>query len=87
MPFGLKNTGATYQCLVNRFFHDQLGHNMEAYVDDMLVKSLLAEEHPTNLEECFKTLHRFQLKLNPTKCAFGVSVGKFLGYIMHQRGR
>ena len=86
MPFGLKNAGATYQRLVNRLFHDQLGRNMEAYVDDMLVKSLLAEEHPTDLEECFKTLRRFQLKLNPTKCAFGVSAGKFLGYIVHHRG-
>lgn len=59
---------------------------MEAYVDDMLVKSLLAEEHPTDLEECFKTLRRFQLKLNPSKCAFGVSAGKFLGYIVHHCG-
>ena len=86
MPFGLKNARATYQRLVNMLFHNQLDHNMEAYVDDMLVKSLLAEEHLTDLEKCFKTLRRFQLKLNPTKCAFGVSVGKFLGYIMHHRG-
>jgi len=59
---------------------------MEAYMDDMLVKNLLAEEHQTDLEECFKTLRRFQLKLNPTKCAFGVSPGKFLRYIMHHHG-
>jgi len=52
----------------------------------MLVKSLLVEKHPTNLEQCFKTLRKFQLKLNPIKCAFGVSVRKFLGYIVHHRG-
>ena len=55
-------------------------------MDDMLVKSLLIEENLTDLEECFKTLRMFQLKLNPTKCAFGVSAGKFLGYIMHHHG-
>lgn len=59
---------------------------MEAYVDDILVKNLLAEKHPIDLEECFKTLHRFQLKLNPTKCAFGVSAGKFLRYFVHHHG-
>ncbi|XP_052199521.1 uncharacterized protein LOC127806336 [Diospyros lotus] len=52
----------------------------------MLVKSLVAECHPEDLEECFKTLRKFHVKLNPAKCAFGVSAGKFLGYIVHHRG-
>ncbi|XP_052193775.1 uncharacterized protein LOC127802122 [Diospyros lotus] len=86
MPFGLKNAGATYQRLVNKFFQHRLGRNMEAYVDDMLVKRLVAEHHPKDLEECFKTLHKFYVKLNLVKCAFGVSVGKFLFYIVYHRG-
>ena len=52
----------------------------------MLVKSFEAEHHPTDLEECFQTLHKFQVKLKPLKCAFGVCAGKFLGYIVHHRG-
>jgi len=59
---------------------------MEAYVDDMLVKSFEVEHHLADLEECFQTLHKFQVKLKPLKCAFGVFVGKFLGYIVHHRG-
>ena len=59
---------------------------MEAYIDDMLVKSLVTEHHPVDLEECFKTLRKFHIKLNPVKCAFEVSAGKFLGYIIHHQG-
>jgi len=58
---------------------------METYVDDM-VKSLIAEHHPIDLDECFQTLYKFCVKLNPVKCAFRVSTGKFLGYIVHHRG-
>ncbi|XP_059432543.1 uncharacterized protein LOC132165870 [Corylus avellana] len=86
MPFGLKNAGATYQRLVNRMFQEQIGKNMEVYVDDMLVKSKLQMDHVTDLQEAFKTLKRFKMKLNPTKCAFGVSSGKFLGYMVSSRG-
>jgi len=56
---------------------------MEAYMDDMLVKSLIAEHHPADLEECFQTLRKFHVKLNPIKCAFGVFARKFLDYIVH----
>ena len=59
MPFGLKNTRAMYQRLVNKLFKAQLGQNMEAYVDDMLVKSLLDEQYLGNLEECFQTLCQY----------------------------
>ena len=86
MPFGLKNAGATYQRLVDKMFHKQIGASMEVYIDDMLVKSLKAELHITRLAEAFKVLKRYNMKLNPTKCAFGVSIGKFLGFIVNSRG-
>ena len=56
MPFGLKNTGATYQRLMNRMLHDQIGKNIEVYVDDMLVKSKEEDDHLHDLGETFKTL-------------------------------
>ncbi|XP_057958527.1 uncharacterized protein LOC131151272 [Malania oleifera] len=86
MPFGLKNAGATYQRLVNRIFKDQLGKTMEAYVDDMLVKSLVAGQHCKDLREIFELLQRYHMKLNPSKCVFGVSAGKFLGFMVTCRG-
>ena len=86
MPFGLKNAGATYQRLVNRMFSKQIGRNMEVYVDDMLVKSREELPHLDDLKETFTTLKQYQMKLNPTKCVFGVASGKFLSFIMSQRG-
>ena len=86
MPFGLKNAGATYQRLVNRMFHKQIGASMEVYIDDMLVKSVKAELHITYLAEAFQVLKSYNMKLNPAKCAFGVSAGKFLGFIVNSRG-
>ena len=82
MPFSLKNAGATYQRLVNYMFRPQIGRNVEAYVDDMLVKSLDEERHLDDLQETFDTLRRHQMKLNPNKCVFGVSLGKFLGFMV-----
>lgn len=61
---------------------DQLGITMEVYIDDMLVKSFQADDHLNHLQDCFKTLGEF----NPTKCTFRVTLGKFLGYIVTQRG-
>jgi hypothetical protein len=84
--FGLKNVGATYKRLVNRMFSDQIGRNVEVYVDDMLVKSRKAISHLADLEETFNTLRRYQMKLNPAKCAFGVSSGKFMGFMVSSRG-
>ena len=86
MTFGLKNAGATYQKLMNRMFHDQIGRNVKVYVDDMLVKSMEEENHMDDLRETFKTLRKYQMKLNPNKCAFGVYSGKFLGFMVSQRG-
>ncbi|KAI3459553.1 hypothetical protein Pfo_016216 [Paulownia fortunei] len=85
-PFELKNVGVTYQRLVNRMFKEQLGRNMEIYVDDMLVKSTKAEAHVADLAEAFGVLRRYCMKLNPSKCAFGVRSGKFLGYMVTERG-
>ena len=85
MHFGLKNTRATYQWLVNKMFRDQIRQNMEVYVDNMLVKSVLLTDHMRDLWEAFQTLNRYRLKLDPTKCAFGVSSRKFLGYMVSKR--
>ena len=86
MPFELKNAGATYQRLVNRMFQKQIGTFMEVYIDDMRVKSIKAELHITHLAETFQVLKSYNMKLNPAKCAFRVSVGKFLGFIVNNRG-
>ena len=86
MPFGLKNAGATYQRLVNRMFQKQKGASMEVYIDDMLVKSTTAELHIAHLVDAFLILREYNMKLNPAKCAFGVSAGKFLGFIVNNRG-
>ncbi|KAB2626690.1 hypothetical protein D8674_020308 [Pyrus ussuriensis x Pyrus communis] len=85
MPFGLKNAGATYQRLVNSMFAEQIGKNMEVYVDDMLVKSKHADQHIANLSETFSILKKYRMRLNPNKCALGVGSGKFLGFMISQR--
>ncbi|XP_074314546.1 uncharacterized protein LOC141649764 [Silene latifolia] len=86
MPFGLKNVGSTYQRLVNKMFKQQIGKTMEVYIDDMVVKSKKAGIHMEHLADIFQTLREFKMKLNPSKCSFGVSSRKFLGYMVTQRG-
>ncbi|XP_074327404.1 uncharacterized protein LOC141665323 [Apium graveolens] len=86
MPFGLLNAGATYPRLVNKMFKHQSGKTMEAYVDDMLVKSKEARDHVRHLAEMFQILREYRMKLNPQKCVFGVESGKFLGFIVNHRG-
>lgn len=86
IPFELKNARATYQRLVNRMFETQIGRNVEVYIDDMLVKSLEAEKHLDDLKETLGTLGKYQMKLNFAKCAFGVSAGKFLDFIVSHKG-
>lgn len=86
MPVGLKNTRATYQRLVNLMFHNQVGRNMEVYVDDMLVKSQQTMNHLINLEETFDTLWKYNMKLNSSKCVFTVPSRKFLSFMVSQRG-
>ncbi|XP_008219638.1 PREDICTED: uncharacterized protein LOC103319819 [Prunus mume] len=86
MPFGLKNAGATYQRLVNRIFAKHIDGIMEVYADDMLAKSRTARGHLENLALMFGILKDYRMRLNPTKCAFGVFSGKFLGFMISQRG-
>ena len=85
MPFRLKNARATYQRLMNKMFAHQIGRNVQVYVDDMLVKSLHEDDHLGDLRETFDTLRLYNMKLNLGKCAFGVTAGKFLGFMVSQR--
>ena len=86
MPFGLKNAGATYQRLVIKIFRPLIGKTMEVYIDDMLVKTREHPDHTKHLQETFNLLRTNGMKVNPLKCAFGVSSGKFLGFMVTQRG-
>ncbi|XP_017227992.1 uncharacterized protein LOC108203528 [Daucus carota subsp. sativus] len=86
MPFGLRNASATLQRLVNKMFKEQIGKTMEVYIDDMVVKSLNAEDHVKHLEEVFDIQRSYNMKLNPSKCNFAVSSGKFLGHMVTRRG-
>uniref|UniRef100_A0A2N9IRH8 Reverse transcriptase domain-containing protein n=1 Tax=Fagus sylvatica TaxID=28930 RepID=A0A2N9IRH8_FAGSY len=86
MPFGLKNAGATYQRMVTKMFSELLGKTVEVYIDDMVVKSIKSTDHVEDLRKVFEILRRHNLKLNATKCAFGVGSGKFLGFLVTQRG-
>ena len=86
MPLGLKNLSATYQRLMNKVFANQIGRNVQVYVDDMLVKIRREEYHLKDLEETFGTLSSNNMKLNPSKCAFGMTAGKFLGFMVSQKG-
>ena len=86
MPFGLKNARSTYQRMVTKMFAKQLGKTVEVYIDDMVMKSIFAANHLNNLRVVFNILRRHHLKLNASKCAFGVGSGKFLGFMVTQRG-
>ncbi|XP_034197970.1 uncharacterized protein LOC117613470 [Prunus dulcis] len=86
MPFGLKNAGATYQRAMQKIFGDMLHKNVECYVDDLVIKSKRREDHLKDLRTVFNRLRKYQLKMNPLKCAFGVTSGKFLGFIVKHRG-
>ena len=86
MPFGLKNVGATYQRLVTKMFRPLFGSTMEVYIDDMMVKSKQRPHHATHLQQAFDLLREYGMKLNPLKCAFGVIAGKFLSFMVTQRG-
>ncbi|XP_050264287.1 uncharacterized protein LOC126708547 [Quercus robur] len=86
MPFGLKNARASYQRLVNKIFIQQIGRNMEVYVNDMLIKSKEELTHLDDLKETFATLKKYQMRLNSSKCVFGVVSRKFLGFMVSQKG-
>ena len=86
MPFGLKNAGSTYQRMMTKMFEPQLGKKVEVYIDDIVVKSKLVSEHVMDLTSIFEILREHNLRLNASKCSFGVGLGKFLGYMVTHRG-
>ena len=86
MPFGLKNAGSTYQRMMTRMFESLLGKNIKIYIDHMVVKSKMVSEHLGDLRAVFEILRSYKLRLNASKCSFGVGSGKFLGYMVTHRG-
>jgi hypothetical protein len=86
MSFGLNNAGTTYQRAIQACFKRQLNKNVEAYVDDVVVKTRNSDTLITDLEKTFASLREYRWKLNPNKCVFGVLSGKLLGFIISHRG-
>ena len=86
MPFGLKNAGATFMRMIQKCLLTQIIRNVEAYMDDIVVKSRKGSDLLTDLAETFANLRRYDIKLNPSKCTFGVPGGKLLGFLIFERG-
>jgi hypothetical protein len=86
MPFGLKNAGATYQRMVTVMFGPLIGKTVEVYIDDMLIKSVRKVSHIEDLREVLRVLRSSKLRLNASKCLFGVSSSKFLGHMVSYNG-
>jgi hypothetical protein len=86
MAFGLKNRGATYQKCVHTVLESQIGRNVKAYIDDIVVKSEKHGDLLHDLKETFDNLCKSKMTLNPKKCVFGMSSGKLLGYMVSSRG-
>ena len=86
MSFGLKNTRTTYQRAIQICLDQQIGRNVEVYIDDVVVKAKTANNLIVDLEEMFANLKRYRWKLNPSKCIFGVPSGILLGYIVSAYG-
>jgi hypothetical protein len=85
MPFGLKNAGATCQRLMDRVFSEQISKNIEVYIDDMVVKTTESGTHDQDLSDILASVRKYNMRLNPTKCSFGVQSGKFLGFMLTNR--
>ena len=86
MPFGLKNTGATYQRAMVALFHDMIHHEIEVYIDNMIARSQTEEEHLDHLQKLFVKIKEYKLRLYPSKCTFRVMSGKLLGFIISNKG-
>jgi hypothetical protein len=86
MPFGLRNAGATYQRCMNHVFGEHIGRMVEAYVDDIVVKTRKASDLLSDLEVTFRCLRANGVKLNPEKCVFRVPWGMLLGFIVSKWG-
>ena len=88
MPFSLKNAGSTYQRMMTKMFKSQTGKNIKVYINDMVVKSKIVSEYIGDLTNIFEILRGHKLRLNASKCSFGVGSGKFLGYMLtHRKSR
>ena len=86
MPFELKNAGATYQRAATALFHDMMHKEVKVYIHDMMVKWETRDRHLEALDKFLSRLEKYNLKLNPKKCVFGVTSGKLLGHIISERG-
>jgi hypothetical protein len=86
MTFGLKNAGATYQQAMNYNFHELISKVVEIYIDDVVIKSLNRDTHLGDVKRTLECTRKHGLKMNPNKCAFGVSAGEFLGFLVHEGG-
>jgi hypothetical protein len=86
MPFGLKNAGATYQRMMQNCLRSQIGRNIQVYIDDVVITTRKEESLISDLQETFDNLNRYKIKLNPTKCSFGISAGQLLGFLVSARG-
>lgn len=86
MLFGLKNALGTYQRLVTKMFRDEIGKSMEVYMDDMLVKSKKGVDYISDFSKTFEILRHYKMKLNEAKFTYGVSSGKFLGFMINNKG-
>ena len=82
----MKNAGSTYQRMITRMFEPQLGKSIEIYVDNMVVKSKVVSKHVGDLRVIFNILRKHKLRLNASKCSFGVRSSKFLGYMVTYKG-
>jgi hypothetical protein len=87
MTFGLKNAEATYQKAIQKCLESQIGKNIKAYIDDIVVKTTVEDKLIINLAETFASLRIYRWKLNPEKCVFGVPSGKLLGFMVSHQGR
>jgi len=86
MPFGLKNAGATYHRAMVTLFYDMMHKEIKVYIDDMIANSKKGQDYVKVLRKLFERLRKYELKLNPIKCSFGVKFGKLLGFVVSDRG-
>jgi hypothetical protein len=86
MPFALKNAGATYQRMMQNCLVSQIGRNIQVYIDDVVITTRKEESLISDLQETFDNLNRYKLKLNSTKCSFGMLAGQLLGFLVSARG-
>ena len=85
MPFGLKSAGSTYQKMMTKMFEPQLGKSIKVYINDMMVKIKKVSKQVRDLRNIFEILRKHKLRLNASKCSFGVGLGKYLGYMVTHR--